>query len=75
MQTRILTDIDDVIEVFGGPRQMAERFGLHRNAIYNMRYRRRIDPGRGLEIEDALPAGLALSRDLMRRGARERKTV
>lgn len=73
MRKRVLDSVDDVIAHFGGPIAMAERFGLHRNAVYNMRYRRRIDPARGLEIEDALPAGLALSRELMRRGTGNRR--
>lgn len=74
MRKRILSSVDEVIAHFGGPIKMAERFGLHRNAVYNMRYRKRIDPGRGLEIEEALlPAGLALSRGLMHRGANGRK--
>lgn len=75
MRKRVLNDVDEVIAHFGGPLKMAERFGLHRNAVYNMRYRGRIDPARGLEIEDALPAGLALSRNLMRRGTSDRKRV
>jgi hypothetical protein len=66
--------VDEVIAHFGGALRMAQRLGLHRNSIYNMRYRGRIDPSRGLQINDVLqPVGLSLSRDLMRRGPSERK--